>query len=113
MKGTVYFVINEGEVVYASNSNIAVENYAENKEADAIEDEARDRDIDMDDLDDDDIAELGFMAGYNGGCYTTDSVKIPDEYDLDDSFDDLEGCTHTFGDLEEVYEYFDDPEIIY
>ena len=111
MKGTVHFVLNEGEIVFASNNQEAVENYAVNKCDDAILEEAEDRGIDADDLDDDELGELAFMAGYNGGCYITDSIEIPADMDLDDTFEDCEGSTHTFGDLDDVYSDIDEDEL--
>lgn len=70
----VYIVMNEGEVVYASENKELAEAYAFNKGC-----KARERVLDdweNDDPSDEDIWEAGFQAGYDGDYYEVERVDI-------------------------------------
>lgn len=104
MKGRVYFVVNEGSVVYASNSKDAAEGMAMNAADNDLEDKVKESGRDIDDLTEDELAEFGFASGYDGGYYYVDSVNVPEEYDSYDEIETCEGDIVTYNDIESAYE---------
>lgn len=77
----VYIVMNEGEVVYASEDKKLAEAYAENQGY-----KARERVLDEwgnDDPTDDDIGEADFQAGFDGDYYEVERVDISNLTDDD------------------------------
>lgn len=104
MKGKVHFVVNEGNVVYATNNQKAAEYRALNSHSDAINDKVNECGRDIDDLTDEEFAEFSFAAGYDGGYYYVDSVNVPEEYDSYDEIETCEGDIVTYNDIESAYE---------
>lgn len=92
----VYIVMNEGEVVYASENKELAEAYADNQGY-----EARGRVLDEwenDDPSDEDIWEADFQAGYDGGCYEVQRVDISNLTD-DDTVEILDGTEIDVSDI--------------
>ena len=80
----VYTVINEGEVVYASESSEEAESYAETETDKMITRAAEEMGIDMDDVDQ--VWKAQYQAGYDGGVY--DVVEIDtDDFDENDEME--------------------------
>ena len=101
LSGHIYYVVNDGNIVFASTERDAAEDYMFEKNDEAAIDEAEESGRDADDLTPEELAEFAFKAGYNGGYHYMDSIKIPSRYDSEDEFESKEGDTFTFGDLEE------------
>lgn len=104
MKGRVYFVVNEGSVVYASNSKDAAEGMAMNAADNDLENKVKESGRDIDDLTEDELAEFGFASGYDGGYYYVDSIEVAEEYDPWETFETCEGDEISYGDIEDAYE---------
>ena len=104
LSGKVYFVVNEGSLVYASTDKDDAECYMENKNYDAAVDEAEESGRDVDDLTPEELAEYAFASGYNGGYHYMDTIKIPKHYDGEEEFETCEGDTFTYYELESLLE---------
>lgn len=92
----VYIVLNEGEVVYASEDKESAQAYADSKSFEASGDVLDDWDID--DPTDEDIMEASFQAGYDGGCYEVERVNISDLSD-DDTIEISDGSEIDVSDI--------------
>lgn len=106
MQGIVFFIVNESEIIFASNSEIAVNNFKNAREYEDFNETASELGKD-DMLSDRDIIETSFMSGFNNGIYYIDSVDLDnkaDEYEFETS----EGDRFYYSELEEVYEYIDE-----
>ena len=106
LTGVVYFVVNEGEIVYSTYDLDEANGYAENATYDDVRDTAEEFGYDMDELDEDDIDEMAFASGFNGGYYYVDSVELPEDENeiLDFVFTSKDGDRFTYSELEEVFE---------
>lgn len=71
---TVYIVLREGEVVYASEDQECAEGYAENKGLEAREEVLVE--WGNDDPSEKNLFEADWQAGYDGDCYEVESVDI-------------------------------------
>ena len=72
MQGIVFFIVNESEIIFASNSEIAVNNFKNAREYEDFNETASELGKD-DMLSDRDIIETSFMSGFNNGIYYIDS----------------------------------------
>ena len=79
--GIVYVVMNEGEVEYASTNKEYAEAFADNKGYDAAQEVLEE--WDNDDPTDEDIAEAGFQAGFDGDYYEVVKVNIANKTEDD------------------------------
>lgn len=99
--GIVYIVMNEGEVVYASNEREVAETYANNKMY-----EARGEILDEwenDDATDEDIAEAEYQSAFYGECYEVEEVNISNLVE-DDVVETLNGTEIEVSDILEKLE---------
>lgn len=102
-KKKIHLVVNEGEIVYASPSREKAEDYAHNRMEEDIDELCDDEDVDIDFLDEDDLAELAFKSGYENGCYDVHTEMI----EMDDENDEIEyelpdGETYYLSDVTDV-----------
>lgn len=95
----IYFIVNEGSIVFASYDADAVEARADGLRDAAIHDEVEESGRDIDDLTPEELMEFGISAGYNGGYYYTASIKEPKDSDIDDTFETDEGDEFTYSEL--------------
>lgn len=102
LSGHIYYVVNDGNIVFASTERDAADDYMFEKNNEAAIDEAEESGRDADDLTPEELAEFAFKAGYNGGYHYMDSIKVPRRYDPEDEFESKEGDTFTFSDLEDL-----------
>lgn len=100
MRKTVYFVVNEGEVVYASLSQEKAEAYALEQTQNDLEDTVEESGRDIEDLTIEELDELRIQSGFDGGYYYTGSVEYDDESNEDETFETEEGDVIYFSDLE-------------
>ena len=106
LEGLVFFVVNEGEIVYATYDEQSARNYAYQRTQSDMEDTAEDMDLDIDTLDDDRLAEVAFMSGFDGGYYYVDSVDLPENENniLSFTFETEKGDNFEYNDLVEVFD---------
>lgn len=95
----IYFVVNEGSVVFASYDEDAVEDRADELRHDTVQEEVEESGRDIDDLTTEELMEFSISAGANGGYYYTASVKAPKDSELDSSFETDEGDEITYSEL--------------
>ena len=79
--GITYIVVNEGEVVYASDEEESAIAYADNANEEACLESLGEMGID--DPSEKDLAEAAFQAGYDGGCYEVERVDLTDKTEDD------------------------------
>lgn len=103
MKGNVYLLINEGEIIVASNNKEYIEDTKETKSEEAMADTAESWGRDMEDMTQEELAEVSFGAGFDGGYYYVSKIKVPDNYNSDDSFTTEEDDEFTYGEVEDAY----------
>ncbi len=113
MKGTVHLVVNEGFIVYATDSAQVAECKAASLSEEATNDAINESGRDADDLTPEEVAEFSFSSGFDGGYYYTDSVEVPEDYDPDDEFEMADGTYATFAEVEAVYENSEDVEYVF
>lgn len=89
----VHVVMNEGEMVYASENEDEAEAYAFNRNVNGIAGE-----IDSDDPTYEDIAEAAFMNGFNGGHHEVLTVDTEDAND-EEEITMYNGDTVTLSDI--------------
>lgn len=111
MKKTVYFVVNEGEVVYASLSQEKAEAYALEQSQSDLEETVEESGRDIEDLTIEELDELRFQSGFDGGYYYTGSVEY-DESNEDETFETEEGDVIYFDDLEECLDRDEDDDFL-
>ena len=110
LQGLVYFVVNEGEIVYSTYDEDSARNYAYNRTQLDMEDTAEDMGLDIDIIGDNKLAEVALMSGFDGGYYYVDSVDIPEESDVDEddiltfTFETDKGDRFDYNDLVEVFD---------
>lgn len=107
---TVYFVVNEGEIVDASFDREEMESRALDLNIDGTNDEIEESGRDVDDLTDDERGEFAFINGFNGGYHFVSYVKVPEDISEDDTFETDEGDEFTYNELIEAFDKdsFDD-----
>ena len=110
MKKTVYFVVNEGEVVYASLSQEKAEAYALEQSQSDLEETVEESGRDIEDLTIEELDELRFQSGFDGGYYYTGSVEYDDESNENETFETEEGDVIYFDDLEECLDRDEDDD---
>ena len=103
MKRRIYFVVYEGEILFSSDDKDKVDGIANDLNWDNLEDTADDMDVVIEDLDEEELAELALTAGAENGAYYTDSVEVSDDDDFEFSFETKEGDEFTLADLIAVY----------
>lgn len=108
MKGNIHYVVNEGRLVFATDSEELAEGYADGRSQEDLEDTVDEYGRDMDDLTPEELAEMTFINGFDGGYYYTDTVYVDDEYDLDDTFTSSQGDEFTFSELKDAYKDSDE-----
>lgn len=105
--GTVFIVVNEGEVVYASEDQEAANSFCANRMYAARESVLSD--WENDDPDEDDIMEADFQAGFDGGFHEVEEIDLTGlsenemthladgtEIDVDNILDLLKKYKHDF-----------------
>lgn len=107
MKGTVYAVILNGDLKYATNIEEVAQGYAENENSKAVNEAIEEAGRDIDDLTPEEISEFEIMAGFDG-LYEVEAIEVPEGFDPDESVELPSGETFTFGDIAEVYEEMDE-----
>lgn len=112
LEGRIFFVVNEGEIVYASNSFEAADGYATDKTYDDLQYTADEFGYDLEELDEDDLDELAFASGFDGGYYYVDYVDLPTDVSISDlfefKFETDKGDVFFYLDLKNVYEEDDE-----
>lgn len=103
MKRRIYFVVYEGEILFSSDDKDKVDGIANDLNWDNLEDTADDMDVVIEDLDEEELAELALTAGAENGAYYTDSVEVSDDDDFEFSFETKEGDEFILADLIAVY----------
>lgn len=108
-KKKISLVVNEGEIVFASYNKSDAEDYAYNRSEEDLNEMCEDDDIDIDGLDEDELAGLFFKSGYENGCYDvhTEMVEMDDEND-EIEYELPDGTTYFLSDVVEVLD--DDEE---
>lgn len=103
---TYFLCFNEGELVFASTNEDSVIEYKDNCSHTALVDACEECGRDIDDLTPEELQEISFMAGYDGGYYYMDSVDIDSINDVDESTEFLskEDDIYTINDLRGVLE---------
>lgn len=81
---TFHLVITEGEIVNVFESEEEAEGYAYCVNEDSVDNEIAEAGYDSEELDEDEIAEFAFSAGYNSGYTYSEEVRIPEEFNEDD-----------------------------
>ena len=110
-KKKISLVVNEGEIVFASPSKVKAEDYAYNRAEEDLNEMCEDEDIDIEGLDEDELAGLSFKSGYENGCYDVHTEMI----EMDDENDEIEyelpdGTTYFLSDVVEVLDDDEDFE---
>ena len=108
-KKKISLVVNEGEIVFASYNKSDAEDYAYNRSEEDLNEMCEDEDIDIEGLDEDELAGLSFKSGYENGCYDvhTEMVEMDDEND-EIEYEMPDGTTYFLSDVVEVLD--DDEE---
>lgn len=99
MKGRVYFVVNEGELVYASKNEDKANGFCVRETNKSMFETAFEFGRDLDDLTDDEYNEVAFASGFEGGFYYVDYVDVPKDYNEDDEFETCESDVFTYSTL--------------
>ena len=101
-KKKISLVVNEGEIVFASYNKSDAEDYAYNRSEEDLNEMCEEDDIDIEGLDEDELAGLAVKSGYENGCYDvhTEMIEMDDEieYELPD------GTTYFLSDVLNVLE---------
>lgn len=117
---TVYIVVNEGNILYATKELDEAKGFCNDKIDEGVLEAAEECGRDLDDMTDEEIGEMSFMSGFNGGYHYVSKAEIND--DMDDSetvtaegVDNCEEDNFEVGDIrealkssEEMDSYFDD-----
>lgn len=109
----IYYVVNEGNVVYASYSEVAAENKAEDLRLECLKHIVEEAGRDIDDLTPGELIEFEIYSGANGGYHYVGSIKEPkpdstelvfrtDEGD-DILYDDLMDCLDDSDEFDEEW----------
>ena len=107
----ISLVVHDDEIVFASFSEVMAEDYAYNRLEADVHEMCEDDDIDIDGLDEDELAGLFFKSGYENGCYEVHTEMI----EMGDGGDDIEyelpdGTTYYLSDVMEVLDNDDDDD---
>lgn len=97
----VYFVVRDGDVIFASEDEDEVDGFLEKTLHESLCYEADEQGLDIEDLDEDELAELRVATGesiYSG------SVIIPEEYEMGETFSTPEGDEIEYFDVENALE---------
>ena len=81
---TFHIVITEGEIVNVFKDAEEAEGYAYYVNEDNVDNEIVEAGYDPEELDEDEIAEFAFSAGYNSGYTYSEEIRIPEEFNEDD-----------------------------
>lgn len=106
----IYFVVNEGAVVYASYSRGAAEDKAEELRSECLRNIIEESGRDIDDLTPEELMEFQVYSGANGGYYYVGSVKEPEPASTDLTFETEEGDEIFYSDLLDCLDEDDDAE---
>lgn len=102
-KERIYVVVNDGNVEYATHSLSEAQDVCYNKTNQDVNDTVEECGRDVDDLTDEEMAEMAFLSGFNGGYHYVSKVYL--DKDMDDSeFVTGEGVETGETDEFEVYE---------
>ena len=104
MKGKVYYVVNNGNIVYSSADRDNADGVADYLTEEALRSTVEESGRSIDDLTDDELGEFAVMSGAEGGSYQVKSVEVPEEYNENDEFTTDEDDTYTYKDLLNTYE---------
>ena len=106
LKGIVYFVVNEGEIVYSTYDEDSAKGYAYQRTQRDMEDTAEELDMNIEELDDDSLAEVAFMSGFDGGYYYVASVELPSDADslCEFVFETEQGDKFEYNELVEMFD---------
>lgn len=102
LTGKIYYLLNEGRIISASYDKDELEAFADALANEAVNDAVEESGRDIDDLTPEELAEYALTA--DGGCYDIESIKVPDNYSPDDTFESESGDEFTFEELEDAYE---------
>lgn len=80
-KQKIYLVVNEGNIDYATKQLDDAQDFCNSKLDIGIEEAAQECGRDIEDMTDEEIGEMSFMAGFNGNYYYVSKVQISDEMD--------------------------------
>lgn len=95
----IYFVVNEGDVVYASYDEAAAESKAEELRSLCLKNIIEESGRDIDDLTPEELMEFQIYSGANGGYYYVGSVKEPKPDSTELTFETDEGDEILYSDL--------------
>lgn len=77
---TIYFVVNEGEIISAYDDETYTQGMATNINLANTDEEAREAGYEPEELTDDEMSEFAFAAGLYAGYAYCDSIDIPEEF---------------------------------
>lgn len=95
----IYFVVNEGDVVYASYDKDVAKNKAEELCSKCLRDVVDESGRDIDDLTPEELIEFQIYSGANGGYYYVGSIKEPKPDSMELTFETDEGDEIPYLDL--------------
>lgn len=95
----IYFVVNEGDVVYASYDKDVAENKAEELRSECLRGVVDESGRDIDDLTPEELIEFQIYNGANGGYYYVGSIKEPKPDSTELTFETDEGDEILYSDL--------------
>ena len=110
MKSQVYVVINEGEAVFATNNEEVADAYAENAIDNCVYDTVEECGRDIDDLTPEELEEMSFMSGFDGGYYEVQSFELDIE-NRDNNPDTVELDDGTELDVDDIFDVYEESSI--